>query len=158
MQNSKETLVSKSLFNKITGLYLATLQKRKDSNTGVLWWILWNIWEKNNVQQKKNVLISLKKNTLKKGGKLETTGKNDTRSKKLKALLTSSLHILALLKNSFSPLFSASDDTLKARFFKKTMQSNWGFVYYRKLFLIFSNLTLVSVTTRIFVRTNNKRM
>ena len=79
---------------------------------------------KNNVQQQKNVLISLKKNTLKKGGKLETTGKNDTRSKKLKALLTSSLHILALLKNSFSPLFSASDDTLKARFFKKTMQSN----------------------------------
>ena len=55
---------------------------------------------------------------------METTGKNDTRSKKLKALLTSSLHILVLPKNSSAPLFSASDDTLKARFFKKTMQSN----------------------------------
>ena len=50
---------------------------------------------------------------------METTGKNDTRSKKLKALLTSSLHILVLLKNLFAPLFSASDDTLKARFLKK---------------------------------------
>ena len=59
-----------------------------------------------------------------KGGKMETTGKNDTRSKKLKALLTSSLHNLVLPKNSSAPLFSASDDTLKVRFFKKTMQSN----------------------------------
>ena len=50
---------------------------------------------------------------------METTGKNDTRSKKLKALLTSSLHILVLLKNLFTPLFSDSDDTLKARFLKK---------------------------------------
>ena len=37
-----------------------------------------------------------------------------------------------------------------------TMQSHSEFIYYRKLFLTFDNLTLTLVNTRIFVKTNNE--
>ena len=40
----------------------------------------------------------------------------------------------------------------------ETIQFHWGFIYYRKLFLSFCNLTLISVNTRIFVNTDNKHM
>ena len=36
--------------------------------------------------------------------------------------------------------------------FLETMQSHWGFIYKRKLFLTFSKLTLILVNTRIFVK------
>ena len=38
------------------------------------------------------------------------------------------------------------------------MQSFGGFIYYKKLFFAVGYLTLISVNTRIFAKTNNKRM
>ena len=40
----------------------------------------------------------------------------------------------------------------------ETMQSHWQFIYYRKLLLSFGNLTLISVSTGMVVKTNNKHM
>ena len=42
--------------------------------------------------------------------------------------------------------------------FLEKMLSYWGFIDHRKLFLIFGNLTLISVNTKIFVKTNNKHI
>ena len=52
---------------------------------------------------------------------MEIAGKknNDTQIKKSETLVTSSLHVLLLFKNSFVPLFPASHDTLKTRDFRK---------------------------------------
>ena len=36
--------------------------------------------------------------------------------------------------------------------FIETMQSHWGFIYYRKLFLTFSNLTLTPVSFKNFLQ------
>ena len=51
---------------------------------------------------------------------MEIAGKknNDTQIKKSETLVTSSLHVLLLFKNSFIPLFPASHDTLKTRDFR----------------------------------------
>ena len=45
LRNSQEdTCVGVSFFNKVAGLWPGTLLKR-DSNTSVFLWILWNFWE-----------------------------------------------------------------------------------------------------------------
>ena len=41
--------------------------------------------------------------------------------------------------------------------FLETMQSNWGFIFSRRLFFAFGNLTWISTNIRTFVNTNNKR-
>ena len=40
----------------------------------------------------------------------------------------------------------------------ETMRSHWGFIYNRKLFLTYGNMTLIPGNTRIFVGINNKSM
>ena len=90
---------------------------------------------------------------LKKKKKKETAGKRniETRKKKTETQLTSNLHILLIFRNFPISLFSDSHDTSKYAFLETT-QPHWGLIYYRKLFLIFGNLTLVSFNIRIFVK------
>ena len=85
--------------------------------------------------------------------KNETAGKRniDTSRKKTETQLKSSLHILLIFKNVPISLFS--DSMIHRKYaFLETMQPHWGLIYYRKLFLIFGNLTLVSFNIRIFVK------
>ena len=85
--------------------------------------------------------------------KNETAGKRniETRKKKTETQLTSNLHILLMFKNFPISHFFDSHDTSKYAFLE-TMQPHWGLINYRKLFLIFGNLTLVSFNIRIFVK------
>ena len=41
--------------------------------------------------------------------------------------------------------------------FLETMQSHWGFICLRRLFLTFGNLTSISIDTRTFEITINKK-
>ena len=77
---------------------------------------------------------------------------------KLKYYLPHLFHILWLLKNFFTSLFSVSHrNTLKSRVLRM-MQSHWGFIFSRILFFTFGNLTAISKNTRILLIKINKRM
>ena len=62
--------------------------------------------------------------------------------------LLSKTHLLIVLSvSSFS--------TLKVL---ATMQSHWGFISSRRLFITFGSLSWISIKTRILVKTNSKRI
>ena len=62
-----------------------------------------------------------------------------------------------LLVRKTATLFSLLPMTHSKRVFLETMQSEWGFIYHRTLFITYANLTLILVNTKIFAKTNNKR-
>ena len=77
---------------------------------------------------------------------------------KLKYYLSYLFHIVWLLKNFFTSLFSVSHWNNWNHMFFRIVQSHWGFIYSRILFSTFSNLTAISKNTRILLVNINKRM
>ena len=98
------------------------------------------------------------KNPLK-NEKKEATGKksNDRRGKKILKHYLPQVFIFFYFSKISLFLFSLLSMRHWKHLFLETIQFHWEFIYHRKLFLTFVNLTLISVNTRIFVKTNNKR-
>ena len=89
---------------------------------------------------------------------MESAGnkKNDTRRKKFKHYLYQVFVPFIAQEFPYSS-FLCFPQYIENTFLE-IIQSHRGFIYYGKLFLNFGNLTLISVNTRTFVKTNSKRM
>ena len=152
----KKTPVPESLFNKVIGCYPETSLKERRTpiqvfsdefgeifKTPVLWktsrWLLL-FYEK---------IFNHSKNSLRKEKMEAACKKNkDTQNKNIATIYIKSSYPF-ITKKFFISFFSASYDILKTRL--ETMQSHWGFVYYRRLFLTFGLKKIVFIYTTVTI-------
>ena len=141
MKNSQENacaVVTFYLINSYNPFLEEPFPERKDSDTGVFWWISEII--KTLFFQVFTAPV-LRKNILRKNSK-----EPSEKSKNLQAFISfynSNIYVffLSLLPRIHSKLLLL-----------ETMQFHWGFIYYRKFFLTFGCLTLISVNAKIFAK------